>query len=279
MFRRTLLGAAGAAGALGLSPIQPAWADAMADAKKRGTLLIGTEAAYVPYEFFKNGKIVGYDPDIMAVIGPKLGVKVKFIDTAWAGIIPALYAGKFDCIVSAMTITKQRAEKVLFTMPYADASNVILLRANETKIKTAADLSGKIIGVQLGSAAANVIKTFAAKLKAEGKPGYAGVKQYDHYPEAYQDLLNKRVDAVVNSKSTLLVVMRDAPGKFKILPGISDITAYFGMAFRKEDAKLRDFFNIQLAEMKKDGTLDKLQMKWFGAIMPTPNTIPSVLPS
>lgn len=279
MHRRTLLGTAGVGGLLGLSGISPAMADAMADAKKRGTLLIGTEAAYVPYEFFKDGKIVGYDPDIMALIGPKMGVKVKFIDTAWAGIIPSLYADKFDCIVSAMTITKERAEKVLFSMPYADASNVILLRANETKIKTAQDLSGKIIGVQLGSAAANIIKTFAAKLKAEGKPGYAGVKQYDHYPEAYQDLLNKRVDAVVNSKSTLLVVMRDAPGKFKILPGISDITAYFGMAFRKQDVALRDFVNTQLAEMKQDGTLSKLQMKWFGATMKTPNTIPAVLPS
>ena len=108
-------------------------------------------------------------PTSWRIIGPKLGVKVQFIDTAWSGIIPALYAGKFDCIVSAMTITAPRAEKVLFSMPYADASNVILLRADETRIKTADDLSGKIIGVQLGSAAAGIIKTFEAKLKAGGQ--------------------------------------------------------------------------------------------------------------
>lgn len=279
MRRRTLLAGTGAAGLFGLGSIRSARADAMADAKKRGTLMIGTEAAYVPYEFFKDGKIVGYDPDIMAIIGPKMGVKTQFIDTAWSGIIPALYAGKFDCIVSAMTITKPRAEKVLFSMPYADASNAILLRAGETGIKTADDLSGKIIGVQLGSAAADIIKTFEAKLKAKGMPGYAGVKQYEHYPEAYQDLLNHRVDAVVNSKSTMMVVMRDAPGKFKMIGGVSDITAYFGMAFRKEDVALRDFVNSQLAEMKKDGTLAKLQMKWFGGTMDTPNQLPKVMPS
>jgi len=279
MRRRTLLSGAAAAGVLGLPPLHAARADTMSDVKKRGILRIGCEAAYVPYEFFKDGNIVGYDPDILAVIAPRLGVKPHFIDTAWAGIIPSLYAGKFDVIVSAMTITKERAEKVLFSMPYADASNVILLRAGETKIKTADDLSGKIIGVQLGSAAANIIQAFAAKLKAKGLPGYAGVKQYDHYPEAYQDLLNKRVDAVVNSKSTLLVVMRDAPGKFKILPGISDIKAYFGMAFRETDGDLRDFFNTQLAAMKQDGSLAKLQIKWFGSTMETPNTIPAVLPS
>ena len=136
MRRRTLLTGAGMAGLVGLSSVRPARADAMADAKKRGSLIVGMEVAYVPYEFFKDGVIVGYDPDIIALMMPKLGVKAQLVDTAWNGIIPALYAGKFDCIVSAMTITKERAEKVLFSMPYADASNVIFLRADETIVKT-----------------------------------------------------------------------------------------------------------------------------------------------
>jgi polar amino acid transport system substrate-binding protein len=278
MLRRSVLSGAGAASVLGMASIRSARADTLDEVKKRGTLIVGTEAAYVPYEFFKDGKIVGYDPDIADLMVPKIGAKAQFIDTAWSGIIPALYAGKFDCIISAMTMTKDRSEKVLFSMPYADASNVILLRDDETRIKAADDLSGKIIGVQLGSAAAGIIKTFEAKLKAAGKPGYTDVKQYEHYPEAYQDLINKRVDAVVNSKSTLMVVLRDAPGKFKILPGVSDITAYFGMAFRKEDVALRDFVNTQLAAMKKDGALGKLQEKWFGGTMDTPDTVPDILP-
>jgi polar amino acid transport system substrate-binding protein len=261
-----------------MASIRRAHADTLDEVKKRGTLIVGTEAAYVPYEFFKDGKIVGYDPDIADAMMPKIGVRAEFIDTAWSGIIPALYARKFDCIMSAMTMTKERAEKVLFSMPYADASNVILLRADEQRITTADDLSGKIIGVQLGSAAAGIIKEFEAKLKTAGKPGYGDVKQYEHYPEAYQDLLNKRTDAVVNSRSTMMVVMRDAPGKFKMLAGISDITAYFGMAFRKDDTALCDFVNAQLAAMKQDGRLGKLQEKWFGGTMETPDTVPEILP-
>ena len=276
MYRRTLL--AGAAGLLALPAIRSARSDTLDEVKKRGTLIVGMEVAYVPYEFFKDGVIVGYDPDIIAEAMPKLGVKAQLIDTAWNGIIPALYASKFDVIVSAMTITKERAEKVLFSMPYADASNVILLRADDSVIKSADDLSGRIIGVQLGSAAAVISKTYEDNMKSRGKPGYKEVKQYEHYPEAYQDLLNKRVDAVVNSKSTLMVVMNDAPGKFKLLPGISDVTAYFGMAFRKQDTALQAFFNAQLAEMKQDGRLAKLQQQWFGGTMETPNTIPAVLP-
>ncbi len=278
MLRRTVLTGAGAAALLGPTMPRPAWADTMDEVKQRGTLIVGMEVAYVPYEFFKDGKIIGYDPDIIEHIVGKLGVKAQLVDTAWNGIIPALYAKKFDVIMSAMTITKERAEKVLFSMPYADASNAILLRTGEDRIKTADDLSGKIVGVQIGSAAAGIIKTFEAKLKDKGKPGYTDVKQYEHYPEAYQDLLNKRIDAVVNSRSTMMVVMRDAPGKFQIISGISDITAYFGMAFRKEDVRLHAFCNEQLAALKQSGELAKLQQKWFGGTMETPNTLPDVLP-
>jgi polar amino acid transport system substrate-binding protein len=278
MLRRSVLAGSAAAVGLSLFRVRGARADALEEVKKRGTLMIGTEAAYVPYEFVKDGKIIGYDPDIIDIMVKNLGVKADVIDTAWAGIIPSLYANKFDCIISAMTMTKERAEKVLFSMPYAEATNVILLRADEDRIKIADDLSGKVIGVQLGSAAAGIIKVFEVKLKDAGKPGFAEVKQYEHYPEAYQDLINKRVDAVVNSKSTMLVVMHDAPGKFKMISGITDITAYFGMAFRKEDAALRDFVNTQLAALKADGTLAKLQEKWFGAAMETPNTVPDLLP-
>jgi polar amino acid transport system substrate-binding protein len=273
-----VLRGAGSTALLGIAGARVARADTLDEVKKRGTLVVGTEAAYVPYEFFKDGKIIGYDPDIIDQFIPKLGVKAQLLDTAWNGIIPALYAKKFDVIISAMTITKERAEKVLFSMPYAEATNAILLRADEDKIKTADDLSGKVIGVQIGSAAAGIIKTFEAKLKAAGKPGYADVKQYEHYPEAYQDLLNKRVDAVVNSKSTMLVVMKDAPGKFKLIGGVTDIPAYFGMAFRKEDTALQSFVNEQLGAMKKDGRLAQLQEKWFGATMDTPDAVPEVLP-
>jgi polar amino acid transport system substrate-binding protein len=76
----------------------------------------------------------------------------------------------------------------------------------------------------------------------------------------------------------MLVVMKDAPGKFKMIGGVSDITAYFGMAFRKEDTAFQSFVNQQLAEMKKDGTLSKLQEKWFGSTMETPDKVPEVLP-
>jgi polar amino acid transport system substrate-binding protein len=252
-------------------------ADTLDDIKKRGEMVIGMEAAYVPYESFKDGKIVGFDCDLGQIFADKLGVKVKFIDTDWAGIIPALYTKKFDTILSGMTITKDRAEKVLFSQPYAEASNVVLVLAGNDTVKTAADLSGKKVGSQLGSAGAQVAQAFDATLKAQGKPGFTDIKLYAHYPEAYQDLINKRIDGVVNSLSTLMVVMQDQKGVFKTVGGIQDIKAYVGMAFRKDDTAFLKFVNDQFTEMKKSGELAKLQTKWFGATFDTPDTVPTTL--
>jgi polar amino acid transport system substrate-binding protein len=253
-------------------------ADTLEDIKKRGEMVIGMEAAYVPYESIKDGQIVGFDCEIGQRFADKLGVKAKFVDTEWSGIIPALYTKKFDAILSGMTITKDRAEKVLFSQPYAEASNMVLIRAGDTSITTAADLSGKKVGSQLGSAGAQVAQRFEAALKAQGKPGYADFKQYEHYPEAYVDLINKRLDGVVNSMATLMVVMQDQKGIYKTVGGIQNIKAFVGMAFRKDDKTLQEFVDAQFADMKKSGDLAKLQMKWFGATFETPDALPAELP-
>jgi polar amino acid transport system substrate-binding protein len=258
--------------------IASARADTLDDIKKKGEMVVGMEAAYVPYEFFKDGKIVGYDCDIAEKIAAKIGVKVSFLDTDWAGIIPALYAHKFDVIMSGMTMTAERAKRVSFSMPYGDASVMVFLLANNTTIKTAADLSGKTIGSQLGSAPAVVAQKLDAKFKAEGKPGLADIKLYEHFPEAYLDLANHRTDAVLNSLSTLQVVMKEQPGKFRMIGGVQDIKAYFGLAFRKDDERLTKIANEVLGEMKANGELAKLQEKWFGGTMESPNEIPAVLP-
>jgi len=258
--------------------VASARADTLDDIKKKGEMVVGMEAAYVPYEFFKDGKIVGYDCDIAEKIAAKIGVKVSFIDTDWNGIIPALYAHKFDVIMSGMTMTAERAKRVSFSMPYGDASVMVFLRANDDSIKTAADLSGKTIGTQLGSAPAVVAQKLDAKFKAEGKPGLVDIKLYEHFPEAYLDLANHRTDAVLNSLSTLQVVMKEQPGKFRMIGGVQDIKAYFGLAFRKDDERLTKIANDVLGEMKANGELGKLQEKWFGATMDSPNEIPAVLP-
>jgi len=253
-------------------------ADILDDIKKKGEMVVGMEVAYVPYEFFKDGEVMGYDVDLTRKFAEKLGVKVTFVDTEWAGIIPALLAKKFDVIISGMTITAERAQKVNFSMPYAEATSVVLARADDDSIKTAEDMAGKRMGAQLGSAADKVAKKFEDAIKAKGKPGYSDYKLYDHYPEAYVDLTNKRIDGVVNALSSLQIVIKETPGKYKTVTGVQAIKAYFGMAFRLEDKQMLAFVNEQLGAMKKNGELDKLQIKWFGSTTETPNEVPKELP-
>lgn len=278
MNRRDFLIASTAATAVGLGATGSARADTLSTARERGRLIVGMEAAFVPFEFVEDGKIVGFDVDLANAFTESLGIKAEFIDTALAGVIPALYAGKFDCIISGMTITAERAEKVIFSVPYADASSAVLIRKGDDRIKSAADLSGKILGVQLGGATVGILETFDARLKEAGGEGLAEIKQYDHNPEAYEDLVNGRVDAVANSLVSLMIVMRDMPDRFEIVEGISDIPAYFGMAFRQEDTALRDAANDHLRAMKADGSLADLQLKWFGRTMTVPDDVPVILP-
>ena len=254
-------------------------ADTLDEIKKRGEMIVGMEIAYQPFEYFKDGKVIGYDIDIATKIAERIGVKPKFVDTAWAGVIPSLYAQKFDTIMSGMAITKDRSEKVLFAMPYAESGSIIMIRAASSgQIKTPADLAGKSVGTQLGSPTDVLAKKLEAKLKADGKPGFKSYKLYEHYPESYLDLGNGRLDAVILSRTIAMVLIRDQPGKFAIVDGVQDIKVYAGYAFRKGDEAFVAIVNEVLGGMKASGELAALQQKWFGMTMDTPNTIPEALP-
>ena len=150
--RRSVLAGAGAAALFARAGSALAAAKTLADIKKDGVLKIGCEAAYVPFTYRdKTGAIVGFDVDVVTQYLKPIGVKPEFIDTQWSGVIPALYAGRFD-MVPTMSYTKERLERVLFSIPYADASQALLIRAaDKDKIKTIEDMSGKVLGIKLGS--------------------------------------------------------------------------------------------------------------------------------
>ena len=163
-------------------------------------------------------------------------------------------------------------------MPYADASNVILLRANEDRIKSATDLSGKIIGVQIGSAAAGIIKVFEAKLKAEGKPGYADVKQYQHYPEAYRILIN-----AASRCSGKLEVHHDGgnarrAGPIQDAGGRVGYHGIFRHGLSQGGREFQEFVNVQLAEMKSSGSWPSCRRNGSAARWKHPTWCLQVLP-
>src|SRR5258706_3060237 len=143
------ISAAGAAGTL-VPQVALTQGVTLAQIKAAGELKIGCEAAYVPFTYRDAGKIVGYDVELADLFCKTLGVKPNFIDTAWAGVIPSLYAKKFDIIMSSMSYTKERLERVAFTIPYADASQAHLIRSGDAgAINGLTDLNGRVLAVKV----------------------------------------------------------------------------------------------------------------------------------
>lgn len=247
----------------------------LASIKASGELKIGVEAAYVPFTYRQDGKIVGYDVELADVFCKSLAVKPNLIDTAWAGVIPSLYAKKFDIIMSGMSYSKERVERVAFAIPYAEASQALLVRAADVNnIKGVKELNGRIVAIKLGSPGQILQERLNASLKAGGGPGFKEVRTFDDHPSAYVALAQNRVDAVLNTIPTLAMVLRDAPGRYAMVKGIG-ADNWAGIAVRKEDPEIVTFLNSELSRMKADGSLYKMQEKWFGFRMELADKVPT----
>ena len=243
--------------------------------KAAKVMKVGVEAAYVPFTYRDaTSKIVGFDIDAITAYLKPIGVVPEFIDTQWSGIIPALQAGRFE-MIPTMSYTKERLERVLFSRPYADASQALLIRAKDKdRIKTIDDMSGLVLGNKLGSAGATLQPRLEERLKASRGAAFKDVKIYDDHPAAYLALAQGTVDGVLNTLPTLGVVLRDRPNTYALVREVGPKNSH-GYAFRKEDVELAAFFDKRIAEMTASGELAALQDKWFGFRMDVPDAIPS----
>jgi polar amino acid transport system substrate-binding protein len=274
--RRDLLRTATAAGIVAALPRLALAAPVTLDAlKKSGEMRIGVEAAYPPFVFRDKGTIVGYDVDLASVFCGTLGVKPNFIDTQWSGVIPSLYAGRFDIIMASMSITKERVQRVAFSIPYAEASQALLVRLEDKdKIRTIEDMSERVLGIKLGSPGEVLQKRIADRLvQSRGKP-FKDVKTYDDHPAAYLALSQGTVDGVLNTLPTLAQVMKDRPGRYVIVRGVGQ-ESWAGIAARKEDPEIVTFLDKELTRLKQNEELYKLQEKWFGFRMRLADKVPS----
>src|ERR1700676_1798487 len=203
--------------------------------KEKKEIVIATEARYAPFESVENGKIVGYDEALMNyVLKAPPGVKGPQLDLPFQGLLPGLDAKRFDLVVSAATVTKDRVNRFAFALPVADATTGVLLRANDHSIKSPSDLNGKVVGSQVGAATLLALIAYDKKLKEEGGPGVKEIKQYVGFDEAYADLAAGRLDAVAQSVPNLGPLLKARPGVFAVLPATIGPKTYFAWAARKD---------------------------------------------
>ncbi len=164
--------------------------------KASGHMVVATEDDFRPFEFVEDGKPTGFDNEMLALFRKTVPFEVQQQIIPWTGLLPGVTTGKYDVAVTAAIVTKDRLKSLDFTMPIADATAYYAKRKGDDSIKSIADLNGKTVGVQAGSALLENLPQLQTMLdKTGGKIGK--IVQYTSYPEAYQDLALKRVDYVV----------------------------------------------------------------------------------
>jgi polar amino acid transport system substrate-binding protein len=242
--------------------------------RRNGKLRIGVEATYPPFTMREGGVITGHDVELGTAMCRSLGVTPEFIDVVWSGVIPALYAGRFDMIMSGMSYTRARMERVNFSIPYAEAGQALLIRARDAgTIRSLDDMSGKVLGIKLGSPGETLHPRLAERITAARGAGFRDVKTYDDHPAAYLALLQGTVDGVLNTVPTLAYLMTQQRNRFALLRGIG-ADNWAGFACRKEDTEVHAWMDAQLRALRSDGTLRALQTKWFGVTFELPDSIP-----
>ncbi len=248
-----------------------ATAGTIADIQKRGTLIVGTEAAYEPYEFIQDGKIVGYGEDILQYMIKKLGVDLNQMNLPFQGLLPGVLAHKFDFVATSVGITQARARKVAFTVPIGEVRSVLVVRKDNADIKNVEDISGKIVGTQMGSLAQPAIQDFNKDLEAKGHDGYSDLKLYQTYPDVSVALTNGTIDVGVLPSNVLAIEMRQKPDAYRVVGDVGE-RKLLAWVTSPQDKEVRAFINDTIGEMAANGTLAELQKKWFGQTMDLPTT-------
>jgi len=252
-FRTTICLAA----AIFVSFISSASAASLEEIKKRGYMVVATEDDYPPFEYVVNGKPMGYDHALLAILRKSAPFEIRQEILPWQGILPGVASGKYDAAVSAAVITDERAKSLDFTMPISESTMAYVKRKGDDRIKALKDLSGKTLGVQQGGASFQVLPDLEAALKTTG--GKLGqIAQYGAFSEAYQDLANKRLDAVIHNIVSLSTLISEKGATYE-LGGRVGKKSYAAWAVQKGNNGVTSFLNAFLAEQKKNGNFKKLQ--------------------
>ncbi|MDR3437426.1 cystine ABC transporter substrate-binding protein [Telmatospirillum sp.] len=253
---RIVLGVIVLASGFGIGPGAHAATGTLEQITQRGALRVGLEGTYPPFNYQdEKGELVGFEVDFAKAIAQKLGVKAEFQPTKWDGILAALDAERFDVVINQVTVSPERRQKYDFSQPYTISGiQIITRRGNEAKISKPEDLTGKKVGVVLGSNYEQWLKTNSPK---------ADIRTYDDDPTRNQDLIAGRIDAVLNDRLIVANLVKQYNGEI-VAAGEPFAKQEQSIAFRKGDQVFRVAVDKVIDDLRGDGSLAKISEKWFG---------------
>lgn len=224
--------------------------------KKRGVIKIGL-SVFVPWSMRdKKGDLIGFELDVGRQLAKDMGVDVEFVPTAWDGIIPALLSGKFDVIISGMSITTKRNLTVNFSDPYAYTGMKLLANQKMTKGFSEEDFNNPDVtfAARRGATPVAAIKKNFPKAK---------LLQFDEDSASTQEVLNGHVHATMISEPVPSREVRTYPDVLYIPFDKTYAAAGSGFAYKKGDPDASNFFNAWIAAKWRDGWLKARNDYWF----------------
>jgi polar amino acid transport system substrate-binding protein len=232
----------------------------------RGFINTASEDDFRPFVFVQDGKPTGFEHDMLDELGKYAAFKVHRDIIPWTGMLAALSAGKYDAAVTGTIMTEDRLKAYDFVTPIASATHYYVKRANDDSIKSVADLNGKTVGVQAGSAQLARLPELKAMLAQTG--GALGkVVEYPSTPEIYADLANGRLDYMINSIIGAQSVVKERSKIFALGQPVSG-PGFHGWMVAKGNTELLNYLSGFIAHLESNGRLAELQIKWFGQSFP-----------
>ena len=228
---------------------------------KRGKIIVGTEGTYPPNSYYdENGNLVGFDVEVAAAIASKLGVEVEYVVYDWASIFTMFDNGQIDTVINEVEVNPERAEKYDFTAPYVYIYGAVLVRADNTDIVDFASLSGK-------RAAQNATSTWGQRAESYG----ATLVPVTGDAETFELILYGRADFSINAETAFSHYLNEHPdASVRVAFRTDSAITQSVVPAPKGSASFIAAVDKALEELREDGTLAALSIKYFGADFSSP---------
>ena len=214
---------------------------------------VATDATWPPFEYVNDQtkQIEGFDIDVMNAIAQKQNLDIEFVNVAFDPLLAGMAQGMYDVAISSITITEDRAKEMLFSDSYFAAGQIITVRKDNTKITGRDTLAGSV-GAQIGTTGAMEVE----KIKT------ATLKTYDDIGLAFQDLMNRQIEAVVCDNPVAMGYTGKNPDKLKVVGSVFTDENY-GIAVAKGKTDLLAKINAGIKAIKSEGLIEQLSKKWL----------------
>ena len=214
------------------------------EVKKAGKITVATSPDFPPFESLEGGAVVGIEVDIMNLIAKELGVEIEIVEMDFDAVLLGVQSAKYDCGMSGITASESRKENMLFTVPYYNAAQVIVVKA-DSAIQGKADLAGKAVSVQTGTTA-----------EAGCNDAGCSVQAFQANADAKAALTTGKVDAWVVDNLTAQQMVGEGDGLVILEEKMTEEPYAFAFAFGSED--LVEEINPILEKLIADGTIEKI---------------------